>query len=941
MKHIVDIHPVSDRLAVAVIKAGQTYTLNLITAYAPHAGRPEEEKESFYSELQETYSSYETKGPTWILGDMNARIVKASTEEERNYIGNFTFRPQEVNPFSENDQVMENRNLLLSFITANECILANTWFKKQDRFLATYRTPGTEQHANRARPNFEQLDYVIVPKRWRNSIKNAEADAEVNINTDHFPIIITCRISLRRISDNYTQVRPTKWERCNDNEWQAYNTQITEDIKQTKNALAEGQTVTWNLFKSILTKAAEQHIPKEASTRRRETVSTRTIALIEQRQAAIQNGQEATAKEILKAIKKSKRRDTRERTIEDMRTLTLDRGIWSTLRKLKIGFRPNPYSRRDKHKKHIKLTDVADASARHLAEEQWGNTGEEHWKDIPEERIIIEELECISGELVVYEVADAIFKMKRRKAAGPDNIALELLKELSHVNVAELTNILNEWWTHPDQMDEELWQARVALLFKKGNTADLNNYRPISLLNTIYKILAAIIKTRLERGMEAHLQKTQFGFRKHRGTAEAIHCVRRIIEQAEQTGSKTILLLLDWEKAFDKISHQALGKTLERMNVPAELATRIMKIYEAPIFKTEIEGIQSKWYPQKTGIRQGCPLSPYPFLIVMTAMFHDVEKEATSNKNEKRVLNTNFDEILYADDTICVSTDTKQINKRLAAIEKHGRRYGLKLNKDKCEVMTNATADVHFADGTKVTKREEVKYLGCILNMRADTSSEVKSRISTCMAIMQKMDLFWRKAECPIKWKILVFDAVIRSKLLYGLETAMLTDSAQRRLNVFQLKGLRKILKMKTTFVERANTNERVILKANAALEHERSRRKVKTFSEAYKVSRTKRCARLLMQRPSDPTRYSTLQADNQIWNFPSKRAGRPKDKWVAFGMNDLWSIVTRSGRAIPHRDLVFNTSKVHNTDNQRIISSMEQFEVCNPGELIKQISRE
>ena len=139
-------------------------------------------------------------------------------------------------------------------------------------------------------------------------------------------------------------------------------------------------------------------------------------------------------------------------------------------------------------------------------------------------------------------------------------MAAEIFKEMSTVNIAELTAVLNAWWRDPDNTDEEVWQANVVLIFKKHNSEDLNNYRPTSLLNAIYKILAMIIKTRLERGMEKHIQRTQYGFRKNKGTAEAIHCIRRLIEQAEQTGSKTILLLLDWEKTFDKVGHKALEK---------------------------------------------------------------------------------------------------------------------------------------------------------------------------------------------------------------------------------------------------------------------------------------------------------------------------------------------------------------------------------------------
>ena len=82
--------------------------------------------------------------------------------------------------------------------------------------------------------------------------------------------------------------------------------------------------------------------------------------------------------------------------------------------------------------------------------------------------------------------------------------------------------LINDWW-HKETIPTEVLQARVVLIFKKGDKADLANYRPISLLNSIYKLYTALIQKRLADKLDQHLQITQFGFRKKRGTADALH----------------------------------------------------------------------------------------------------------------------------------------------------------------------------------------------------------------------------------------------------------------------------------------------------------------------------------------------------------------------------------------------------------------------------------
>ena len=165
------------------------------------------------------------------------------------------------------------------------------------------------------------------------------------------------------------------------------------------------------------------------------------------------------------------------------------------------------------------------------------------------------------------------------------------------------------------------------------------------------------------------------------GTADAIHCVRRIVDKGESTNTKTLMVLIDWEKAFDKVDQQGLFIALERVNMSQKIVNLIKAMYANPQFKVSVEDNTSGWYLLETGIRQGCPLSPYLFVILMSVMFHDIHAESNGSVEEERVKGADFDEVLYADDTICISQSERAMNLLLESIETEGAHYGMKINK--------------------------------------------------------------------------------------------------------------------------------------------------------------------------------------------------------------------------------------------------------------------
>lgn len=160
-----------------------------------------------------------------------------------------------------------------------------------------------------------------------------------------------------------------------------------------------------------------------------------------------------------------------------------------------------------------------------------------------------------------------------------------------------------------------------------------SNYRPISLLAVAYKVLAALLFNRLKTGgTEGRIRESQCGFRPRRGTSDALFLARRIIDATlEDQDGHLYLLLLDWSKAFDTSS---LLLALQRFGLPQEVLDMVAAIYNSRTFTVRDSGKTSSLHVQGAGIAQGCPLSPYLFVIVMSVLMADATTEIKNSSSE-------------------------------------------------------------------------------------------------------------------------------------------------------------------------------------------------------------------------------------------------------------------------------------------------------------------
>lgn len=292
-----------------------------------------------------------------------------------------------------------------------------------------------------------------------------------------------------------------------------------------------------------------------------------------------------------------------------------------------------------------------------------------------------EVLWSVMGKIATSEVTAAL-KGMRNSAPGLDRISAEELLTWHQPSLAAYYNLMLVAGGPP----EHLACSRVTFLPKTDNPQAPGDYRPISIASTILRALHKILAWRLRDTL--HLSPFQHGFLKRDGCLEATALLHAILRKVHNSRKSCAMLFLDVAKAFDTVSHQTLFRVASAMGLPPPLVNYLRHLYSRSTVR-----LTNKVTTCGRGVRQGDPLSPLLFIMVMEDIVREALPEVGFNLDGQRV-----DSLAYADDLVLLAEKSPRLQEKLHRLTEALRKAGMSLNARKSHALTL----------TKMSKRKQM-----------------------------------------------------------------------------------------------------------------------------------------------------------------------------------------------------------------------------------------
>ena len=793
-----------------------------ICAYAPTMQCTLVEKEQFYEALQHLLDGVNKDEMIVVLGDFNAR-VGSDFQLYKGIIGRYGV-----------GKCNDNGELLLEFCARNNLVITNTLFRHKTKHINTWQHPRSK--------HWHLLDYVLVNNSNQAAVMDTRVMRGANCSTDHKLVRSRLKITAEKKRIKYRQ-QPKPKKKINVDELK--NERTRKELEENLHILLQDLSMdgsleeNWETFRDKVYQASL----KTLGTKRKrlndwfDENEEDIINIIEKKRRAWNKLDQMTAtkgtkydrvKEDYNQQKRIVQKETRRmkdewwrRKADEIQTLYNKHDIRGTFQAIKALFGPVTRSSRAVKTLNGKILVEPDEILKRWTEHfktllnQFSEVDESVLLNIPQREVD----ESLAAPPTVEEVAKAIAKLKNNKCPGADGIPAEVFKYGGDELTRRLYQIICQIWEEED-VPQQWKDASIIKLFKKGDTMECGNYRGISILTVVGKILSNIFLVRLKPIMEAVVPESQCGFRNGRGTDDMIFCARQIQEKCKEQGMPLFMVFIDLTKAYDTVNRTLLWLLLARYGLPEKLVNLIRNMHDGMKASLSFDVGTSELFDILNGLKQGCVMAPNLFNLFFAAVvfetFRDMDdKSGVGIKfklngklyNARRLLsNRGLKEafgrdLCYADDCALTSHSQEELQLFMTSFSNATKKYGLTISFKKTEVMVQKPPNAKEEkveiklDGKPLKVTQEFPYLGSTLADDASIDKEIKARVKKAATSFGNLyHRVWKPRNITPGTKVAVYKACVLSVLLYGAATWNMYRRHLHKLETFHHRCLRKIL---------------------------------------------------------------------------------------------------------------------------------------------------
>lgn len=426
-------------------------------------------------------------------------------------------------------------------------------------------------------------------------------------------------------------------------------------------------------------------------------------------------------------------------------------------------------------------------------------SAEEFTQNINIPQISVSQSEDLEKRIVEAELLEALKSMKNGTAPGLDGLTSSFYKVFWIKIKSPLVESLEEAFKK-GQMSISQRRAVITLIHKGKNLSreKLMNWRPISLTNTDYKIIAKCLAFRMSKVIKDLVSEDQVGFIKGRKASTIIRLIDDVIEHMEDTNKPGIVFALDYSRAFDSISKDYILWAFQKFGFGEyyiKWVNVLMKNTESCI---NYNGWISEEFSVESGIRQGCPLSPMTFVLALELLAIKIRNDplikgiklpynSTENENINQIIKL----AMYADDITMFLGSKSDLVNALNLVMKFTEISQLKINKTKSEAMWIGSMKNNIEQHCNITWKNEIKVLGIIFR-NDKTASEIKENWTKRIDKIEKIISLWQKRNLNIPGKLCIIKSLLISQLVYPMQALIAPTDILNRINTILFRFLWK-----------------------------------------------------------------------------------------------------------------------------------------------------